>query len=225
MTYIVAFVSQKGGVGKSTLARLLAREVAAGGMDVKVADLDIQQATTSNWARRRDANGLEPSIRSETFKRVTTALKDADQFDVLIFDGAPHASTQTREVAHVADLVVIPTGQGLDDLEPAVLLAHDLFKDGIPAHKIAFALVKVTDSTAEIEGARDYLSSTPYRVLGGEVPVKTGFSKALDLGQSITETRFRSLHAKADALAQGIIDLAAENGDQSEANTRTEAAE
>lgn len=43
MASVVAFVSQKGGVGKSTLARALAREAAAGGLRVKVADLDTQQ--------------------------------------------------------------------------------------------------------------------------------------------------------------------------------------
>jgi chromosome partitioning protein len=31
MTYIVGMVSQKGGVGKSTLARMVAREFVAGG--------------------------------------------------------------------------------------------------------------------------------------------------------------------------------------------------
>jgi chromosome partitioning protein len=39
MAAMVAFVSQKGGVGKSTLAR----EAAAGGLCVKVAALDTQQ--------------------------------------------------------------------------------------------------------------------------------------------------------------------------------------
>lgn len=42
MGVVVAFVSQKGGVGKSTLARALARESAAGRLLVKVADLDVQ---------------------------------------------------------------------------------------------------------------------------------------------------------------------------------------
>jgi chromosome partitioning protein len=41
MDVVVAFVSEKGGVGKSTLARALAREAAAGGLSVKVAHLDI----------------------------------------------------------------------------------------------------------------------------------------------------------------------------------------
>ena len=49
MVAVIAFVSQKGGVGKSTLARALAREAAASGLKVKVADLDPEQATIVDW--------------------------------------------------------------------------------------------------------------------------------------------------------------------------------
>lgn len=38
---IIGCISQKGGVGKSTLARLIAREYANSGWNVKIADLDI----------------------------------------------------------------------------------------------------------------------------------------------------------------------------------------
>lgn len=206
MGYIVAFVSQKGGVGKSTLARLLAREVAAGGASVKIADLDIGQGTSYKWAQRRAQHGVEPEIRIETFAQVKTAMAEADQFDVLIIDGAPHASRDTRDIARLADLIVIPTAQGLDDLEPSVLLAHDLRKDGIPAQRIRFALCKVTDSEAEIRAAREYLSRAGYIVLDGEIPVRTAFSKAHDEGLAITETPFPSLAKKADMLAQSLVD-------------------
>lgn len=60
MDYIVAFVSQKGGVGKSTLARAVAREFQANGFAVKLADLDVQQATTTSWHTRRLRLELEP---------------------------------------------------------------------------------------------------------------------------------------------------------------------
>ena len=50
---IISFISQKGGVGKSTLTRALAREAAAGEMSVKVADLDTDQATVVDWHRLR----------------------------------------------------------------------------------------------------------------------------------------------------------------------------
>ena len=209
MTYIIGIVSQKGGVGKSTLARLLAREVAAGGAGVKIADLDIQQGTSFKWASRRAANGVTPEVRVETFANVKTALAEAASFDVYILDGAPHASKDTQEVARAADLVVIPTGQSLDDLEPSVLLAHDLVRDGIHRDRIAFALCKVSDSAREVDGARAYLAEARYRVLDGEIPFRTGFSIALDQGKAVTETAFRSLAQRADRLAQAIIDAAA----------------
>ena len=45
MAYIVGIASQKGGVGKSTLARIMAREFTVGGLRTKIADLDTQQQT------------------------------------------------------------------------------------------------------------------------------------------------------------------------------------
>ena len=52
MTIIICMCSQKGGVGKSTLARLVAREYANAGWSVKIADLDVSQGTSFNWQGR-----------------------------------------------------------------------------------------------------------------------------------------------------------------------------
>lgn len=43
---IIAFISQKGGVGKSTLARALAHEASKQKLTVLLADCDPQQATS-----------------------------------------------------------------------------------------------------------------------------------------------------------------------------------
>ena len=69
MTYKIAMVAQKGGVGKSTLARIIAVEGARGGLATKIADLDTQQSTSVNWAIRRAENDLEPTIRSRPSNR------------------------------------------------------------------------------------------------------------------------------------------------------------
>ena len=53
MTTIIAFVSQKGGVGKSTLSRALGREAAKSGLTTKIADLDTQQGTGTFVADRK----------------------------------------------------------------------------------------------------------------------------------------------------------------------------
>ena len=128
MTYIIGMVSQKGGVGKSTLARMMAREFVSGGMTAKIADLDTQQQTCTNWAGRRAENGVTPELQVQSFASVKTALEDAARFDALILDGKPNASDQTLEIAQAADLVVIPSGQTVDDLHPGVVLAHSLRK-------------------------------------------------------------------------------------------------
>ncbi|WP_344840358.1 P-loop NTPase, partial [Actinocorallia longicatena] len=49
MGYIIGVVSQKGGVGKSTISRAVATTYAAAGWNVKVADLDINQAFCFSW--------------------------------------------------------------------------------------------------------------------------------------------------------------------------------
>lgn len=209
MTYIIGFVSQKGGVGKSTLARLIAREAAAGGLAVKIGDLDTQQTTTTMWAARRSEAGIRPDIRAEAYADLRTALEDARAFDVFLIDGAPHSSRETLAISEAADFVVIPTSQSLDDLYPSVMLAHEMVKRGVRRDKIAFALCKVTDSETEIREARGYLQQAGYAVLEGEVPYRTAFSKALDQGKAITETPFKTLSSRAEALAQSIIDAAA----------------
>ena len=206
MTYIIGMVSQKGGVGRSTLARMMAREFVAGGLATKIADLDTQQQTCTHWAGRRAENGVLPELQVQSFAAVKTALEDAPRFDAMILDGKPNASEQTVEIAQASDLVVIPTGQTVDDLHPGVVLAHSLRKKGIPVEKIAFAMFKTTGSERENAAARQYLEQAGYTVLEGEVSVSTAYGSASDIGKAITETSFRSLNDRASKLAQSVID-------------------
>ncbi len=206
MAIIISFVSQKGGVYKSTLARLLAREFAAQQWNVKIADLDISQGTCFQWRTRRLERQIEPDVPVEQFGSVDKALRIAGQYDLLIFDGAPHSSSATRAIAQASDLTVIPTGLAVDDLQPAVTLAHDLVKQGVPSAKIIFVLCRVGDSAAEIEDARAYLQEAGYGVLAGTLPEKVAYRRASDEGRALTETRFPSLNQRAEEVAQGMVD-------------------
>lgn len=116
MALIIGVVSQKGGVGKSTIERLIARELAAQDWEVKIADLDISQATSYHWRARRLQHAMEPDISIEQYGRVDQALKSAEHFDLLVLDGAPHATQATQQIAKASDLVIIPTGLAVDDL-------------------------------------------------------------------------------------------------------------
>ena len=206
MAIIIGVVSQKGGVGKSTVARLVAREFAAQGWEVKIGDLDVSQATSFKWRSRRLQSAVEPDVPIEQFGRVDQALKAAEHYDLLVLDGAPHATSATQQIARHSTLVIIPTGLAIDDLEPGVLLAHDLAKAGIARERIAFALCRVGTSDAEITDARRYLNDAGYHVFAGEMPEKVGYRRASDEGRAASETRFASLNASAEQLAQNVID-------------------
>lgn len=210
MAYIVGFLSQKGGVGKSTLARLLAREIAAAGESVKIADLDIQQGTSFEWMERRAKNGVEPEVQVQTFAKVQTALSEAERFYVYIIDGAPHASEMTATVAKAADMIVLPVGVGYDDLNPSIRLAHELVRSkAIEPGRILFVPMRVPDSESELERARQYVQDAGYTVTEGAIPLRTAFSQAMDEGKALSEVSHPSLRGKVETVAQSIIDFMA----------------
>jgi chromosome partitioning protein len=211
MATIIAFVSQKGGVGKSTLARALAREAAAGGMRTKIADLDTQQGTSVDWHRTRLNAGIEPVMAVEAFAGAEQALKAADHFDLLIIDGPARTSRGTLDIARVADLVVQPTGASVDDLRPAIREFHALVQEGVPKSKLAFALNRI-GTTAEEADARSYVAEAGYEALDGCLLERPAYRKAQNTGHAVTETSYAGLNAKADALIQALIDRVGEYG-------------
>jgi chromosome partitioning protein len=206
MTIHVGIVSQKGGVGKSTLCRLIACEYAKAGWSVKIADLDVAQGTCYDWQSRRMSNKLTPDVPVERFGSISQALKFSHVYDLLVFDGKPYATSQTLEIATTANLLILPTGLALDDLRPSVLLAGQLAAKDIPPEKVIFAFCRIGESESELHEAMHYIQAAGYSILAGAMPEKTGYRRASDTGRAPTETRFPTLNKKADILAQSIID-------------------
>lgn len=205
MATIVGLISQKGGVGKSTLARALAREAAVGGLRVKLADLDTQQGTSTNWHRRRLEAGVQPEFSVEAFKTAAQALKAAPEYDLLVLDGPARASAATLAIGQQAALVIQPTGASVDDLHPAVLTFHELVREGVPKARLVFALCKIGTDAEEVE-ARAYIAQAGFDALAGFIPERPAYRQAQNLGLTITETRFPQLNRRADELLQNVVD-------------------
>jgi len=202
----IGVVSQKGGVGKSTVARALATAYAKFEWDVKIADLDINQSTSYMWQKRRLASEIEPVVSVECFGNVGQALKQADNYDVYIFDGAPHATKATLEIAHASDMVIIPTGLALDDMEPCVILANDLVKQGVNRDKIVFVFCRTGDSKAELQDSFDYMAQTPYKAIEAPLQEKTALRRASDKGQAAIECQYKGPREQAESMVQALID-------------------
>lgn len=205
MTTVIAFVSQKGGVGKSTLARALALEAVKGGLRVKLADLDTQQGTSIEWHRTRADFGIEPLFSVELFRTASQALRSNGGGDLLVLDGPARTSKATLEIASAASLVVQPTGACVDDLRPAVKEFHALVQKSIPKEKLVFALNHIA-TDAEEAAARDYVEEAGYIALMGCLPERPAYRRAQNSGYAVTETQYTTLNQRADDLIQHLID-------------------
>src|SRR3954447_8898247 len=137
---IIAFISQKGGVGKSTLARALAVEASHKKLHVLLADCDPQQATSYHWLQIRQKS----KFKVEIFPTAQQALREAPKYDLLIIDGPARTSHATLEIAQKADLVIQPTGASRDDLVPAVKEFNALVKAGVNKKKLIFVLTRLS---------------------------------------------------------------------------------
>ncbi len=203
----IAILSQKGGVGKSTTARLIAREFALADWKVKILDFDTKQGTCVKWKLRREQNSIEPELPVETFRTISQAMKIDQHYDLLILDGQPHSSSLTLEMAQASDSILLPTGLSRDDLEPTILLAHELAEAGIKVEKIAVLLCRVGDSEIEIAEAKVLIQKAGYQVLSHELPEKTSYRRASDSGKALSEVSNPHLKAKAERFAQSIINF------------------
>jgi chromosome partitioning protein len=203
---IVSLVSQKGGVGKSALARLIAVEYAKAGWKVKIADLDTGQGTSTKWKMRRDKAGLQPDIAVEKFRSTERALQEAPQYDLLILDGPAHAEKGGLVMAERSDLILMPTCYSLDDMEAQVEAAYELEEAKIPPERIVFVFCRADGSEAEDRDARAYLRKSRVNVLGPVFPELPSIRQGHAEGRAASEVQFRTVQEKVGAVVQAIVD-------------------
>lgn len=204
---IISLISQKGGVGKSALARLIAVAFAKAGWHVKIGDLDTGQGSTAKWKSRRDMNGIEPEIPVEKYATVERAIKDAENFDLMILDGPAFAERRGLTMAKASDLIILPTGYSLDDMEPQIETAYELEDKGIDSDKIVFVFCRAEGSDSEDAAARSYMKKARVTVLDPIFPERASIRQAHNMGRAASEVAHPSIKEKVIPLAQAIADL------------------
>lgn len=204
--YGIGCISQKGGAWKSTIARALGTAYTTAGWTVKIIDLDTKQATATRWQQRRLLAGITPDVPVQMYGNVATALSRAGDADLFIYDGPANATEETVKIAKACQLLILPTGLALDDLEPQVTLANTLVDvHGIPVDRIVFALCKASARQPVVDAARVYLGKTRFAVLDGAIQHLDSYAEAMNKGRSIIETPYKSPRAKAMKVIQSAI--------------------
>jgi len=199
---IIACLSQKGGGGKSTLARCLAVELTKKHKTLLV-DLDIQQKTSQEWAERRKSQGIKPVINCQSYPYFPTELLKQN-YDYLIIDGPAKISKESLLIAKQANLIIQPVRPSLDDLNPAVREFNGLFKSGIPKNKLTF-LINAVGSPKMEKNTREYLSQANYYIFPISLEEKVSYQEAQNYGLSIGEVKYKRLKEKVKKLVKGIL--------------------
>jgi chromosome partitioning protein len=204
MPVVLSIIGQKGGVGKSTLARAISVVAAQGDLRVRLLDLDIGQQTSVRWSTTRAATRAKHIIDAQAFSSVREGLKQAADVDLVVVDTPGHLSPETFEVARASDIIVLPTGTSTDDLHPTTLLLYELEQIGVPKDRLCVALCRILDAKEE-KWARHYLETTGYPALEGSLPERLGYRRAHNRGKSITETGETALNERANELMASVL--------------------
>lgn len=209
MTKRIVCAGQKGGVGKSTVARALAVRLTEKGQNVILADMDFGQRTCAEWTAARNHNNLSPAIRVEVVDIENDGfhVPDADKADIVIYDCPGWSDTHTAGAAGFADLLILPTGPGQDDLRPLIRLCHELAQGGTDLRRVALVLVR-THTPAEVKDARKYVLSAELGIglVDGEIQEGVSATKGHGVGQSVIESGGDKQRAAALTLMDALIE-------------------
>jgi len=201
---VIAFISQKGGVGKSTLARLLSVEATKKKIKTLLADCDHQQKTSWEWAQWRKENKILPAITSQVFNSVREIWPLFKQYGLIIIDAPARTSQATQEIAQHANLLVQPVGASRDDLLPALREFNALKASGVSNQKLCFVLNHLA-TPAEVLATQEYLTESNYPFIPIYLYERASYRQAQNEGKSITEVSYPSLKKQAQKLIDELL--------------------
>ena len=179
----IAFFSQKGGSGKTTLAVHAAVAAQESGKRVVLIDTDSQKSATTWGVARTTTTPVVATAAAADLVRVLDAARE-EQMTVAIVDTAPHAAPDAARIVRSVDLVVIPCRPSAFDIA-AVSGAVDIVKAA--GSRAVFVLSACPTRSPEVAEAREILFSSGLPIAPAEIMERRAFARAVATGRAVTE--------------------------------------
>jgi chromosome partitioning protein len=180
----IALISQKGGVGKTTLAIHLATAFEMAGHQTLLVDLD-PQTSAAEWKDARQAE--RPYVMAVPPSRLGKTLETArdHQAEVVVLDTAPHSEGTALDAARAADLILVPCQPSIMDLR-AMRKTADLLNY---SKKPTFAVLNevAPQGTVADEAAKAITTQFGIPVCPIRLGQRVAFNRCLLTGQTAQE--------------------------------------
>lgn len=205
---VVAFASQKGGSGKTTLTGHLAVQAErAGHGPVVLIDID-PQGSLSDWWNERVAE--EPAFAQTTVSRLAADLEILREqgFKLAMIDTPPAITIAIQSVIQVAELIVVPTRPSPHDLRAVGATVDMCARAGKPL----IFVVNAATPKARITADATLALSRRGTVAPVIVHQRTDFAVSMIDGRTVMELDFRSRStAEIEALWRFVCDRLEKN--------------
>lgn len=181
---VISIISQKGGVGKTTLTTALAVEAARNGKQTLLLDLD-PQASASFWndSRSEEAGPAVTAIPPARLEHYLKASREAGA-DFIFIDTPPFAKDIAYDAAKLADFVLIPAKPAVLDII-AMTRTVDLIK-AFSKHA-AVVLTFCPPVGRELDEAHEAISQLDIELCPVRIGNRIAFSRAQQSGQVAQE--------------------------------------
>lgn len=208
MAVKITLTNQKGGVGKSALARTLAVTYANADANVLIADLDVDQQTSFDWSNARDkiASPLYKPVEVVVCKTLNQADRLSTSAQLLIYDTRPNADDQSIQAAKGSDLVVVPTESTMDALRPTVAYVKTMMDKGVDPERIIIVFYQSLSDSDTRNSMQTLQKVLPFvEVAKTAIQAKRVYTKALDEGKALTEAQTLGQRTAAKELMNEIV--------------------